>query len=62
MISIISGAILAGGGGAGIWLLRPRNGQPHHLAKLPFLDSMIPIGIVAALAIGVAMIVAGFIG
>jgi len=37
----------------------PSNGQVHPLAKRPLLDSLIPIGIVAALAIGTAMIIAG---
>ncbi len=59
MISIISGAIVAGGGGAGLWYFMPHNGKPHRLTKMPLLDSLIPIAIVTALAIGVALIVAG---
>ena len=39
----------------------PRNGVPHPLAKVPFLDSLIPIGIVAALAVGVALVINGFV-
>jgi hypothetical protein len=60
MISIITGLIVSGGGGATLWyLISPRNGQPHRLARAPFLDSLLPIAIVSALAIGVALIVAG---
>jgi hypothetical protein len=59
MLSIISGAIVAGGGGVGLWYFMPSNGQTHPLATKPLLDSVIPIAIVAALAIGAAMIVAG---
>ena len=59
MFSIISGLVLTGGGGASLWYLRPQSGQPHPLTRLPLLDSLIPIGIVAAFAIGIAMIVAG---
>jgi hypothetical protein len=59
MFSIISGIIVAGGGGAGLWYFKPRDGQVHPLALKPFLDSLIPISIVTALAIGVALIVAG---
>ncbi|MGH6725241.1 MAG: hypothetical protein ACREB8_01685 [Pseudolabrys sp.] len=61
MISVISGLIVAGGGGAGLWYLMPRNGEPHRLARAPLLDSLLPISIVAALAVGVAMIVAGIV-
>jgi hypothetical protein len=62
MFSIISGVIVAGGGGASLWYFRPRNGQMHPLAAKPFLDSTIPIAIVSALAIGLALIVAGVVG
>ncbi len=61
MFSIISGVFVAGSGGASLWYLRPRNGQVHPLAVKPLLDSSIPIGIVSALAIGVALIVAGVV-
>jgi hypothetical protein len=59
MYSIISGLVVSGAGGAGLWILMPRNGQPHRLARTPMLDSLLPIAIVAALAVGVALIVAG---
>ncbi len=59
MLSIISGAIVAGGGGVGLWYFMPTNGQVQPLAKQPLLDSLIPIAIVTALAIGTAMIIAG---
>lgn len=59
MFSIISGAIVFGGGGAGLWYFMPHHGKSHPLTKAPLLDSLIPIAIVTALAIGVAMIVAG---
>lgn len=62
MISIISGVIVGGAGGAGLWYFKPRNGQVHRLAAMPLLDSLIPIGIVTALAIGVALIIAGAMG
>jgi hypothetical protein len=59
MFSIISGVAVFAGGGAGLWYFRPTNGQPHRLTVTPLLDSLIPIGIVTALAIGVALIVSG---
>jgi hypothetical protein len=62
MYSIISGVIVAGGGGVGLWYFMPSGGQVNPLANKPVLDSMIPIAIVSALAIGVALIVAGAVG
>ena len=37
----------------------PRNGEVHPLTKQPLLDSIIPIIIVSALALGIAMFIAG---
>jgi hypothetical protein len=59
MLSILSGVVVAGAGGAGLWYFIPRNGVPHPLTKTPFLDSMIPIAILVAFAVGVSLIVAG---
>ncbi|HVZ54793.1 MAG TPA: hypothetical protein VG986_22700 [Pseudolabrys sp.] len=59
MLSIISGAVVFGAGGAGLWYFTPRGGKTHPLADAPLLDSLIPIGIVTALAIGVALVVSG---
>ena len=61
MLSIISGAIVASGGGFGLWYFSPHGGQTHPLARQPLLDSIIPVSIVSALAIGVAMIIAGIV-
>ena len=61
MISIVSGLVVFGAGAAGLWYFLPTNGRVHPLAKKPFLDSLIPIAIVTALAIGTALIIAGFV-
>ena len=55
----MSGIVVSGVGGASLWYLMPNNGVPHRLARAPLLDSFIPIGIVSALAICIALIVAG---
>lgn len=60
MISILSGIVVTGAGGASLWYFMPHNGVIHPLVRKPLIDSLIPIGIVSALAIGVALIVAGF--
>ena len=62
MISIISGIVVGGAGGAGLWYFMPHNGKVHRLAAMPLLDSLIPIGIVSAFAIGAALIIAGAVG
>jgi len=59
MLSIISGLIVAGGGGAGLWYFMPHDGKTHPLARAKLLDSLIPIAIVSAIAIGVALIFSG---
>jgi hypothetical protein len=59
MLSILSGLVLLGSGFAGIWYFKPNNGVPHWHTKVPVLDSVIPIMIVGAFAVAVAIIVAG---
>lgn len=62
MFYVISGLVVGGAGGASLWYFMPHDGKTHPLAKMPLLDLLIPIGIVSALAIGVALIVAGVTG
>jgi hypothetical protein len=61
MLSVISGAVVFGAGGAGLWYFKPRNGAAHPMATAPFLESLVPIAIVSALAVGVALIIAGVV-
>jgi hypothetical protein len=62
MISAIVGVVVFCAGGTGLWYFIPRNGQSHPHTEVPVLDSVIPIMIVAAFAVAVAMIVAGVAG
>ena len=62
MISIISGVVLITAGGAGLWYFKPHNGKNHWHTAVPVLDSMIPITIVGAFAVAVAIIVSGVAG
>jgi hypothetical protein len=62
MLYFFSGLIFAGSGAAGLWYCLPRNGKVHPLVVMPVLDWLIPVGIVTALALGAALIVAGVIG
>lgn len=59
MLSILGGLVVAGAGVGVFWYVRPRGGKPHPLATAPVLESLIPIGIVGALAAGVALVVSG---
>lgn len=59
MISLVSGLVITGAGGAALWAMMPKNGTVHPLARKPLLDTLIPIAIITALAIGIALIVAG---
>lgn len=62
MLSVISGLIVGGAGGATLWYLRARDGVIHPLIKNPWLESTIPIGIATAIAFGVALIASGVAG
>jgi hypothetical protein len=62
MISILSGVVVSGAGAAGLWFAMPRNGHAQWFAKAPVLDWLIPTAIVAALAIGVALVISGIAG
>jgi len=59
MIAIVSGVVVAGAGGAGLWYFMPSEGKTHPLATTPVIDALIPIGIVTTFAIGVALIISG---
>ena len=62
MISILSGFVVTGAGAAGLWFAMPRNGSAQWFTKAPVLDWLIPTAIVAALAIGMALVVSGLAG
>ena len=61
MISLLSGILVTGAGGASLWYFMPHGGVVHPLARKPLVDSLIPIAIVSALAVGIALIVAGLV-
>jgi hypothetical protein len=59
MLQVFSGLIITGAGAGSLWYFRPHNGQVHPMAVRRGLDFLIPICIVTALALGIALIVAG---
>ncbi len=61
MISFLSGIAMTGASGASLWFLMPHNGVVHPLSRKPVLSALIPIGIVSALAFGVALIVSALV-
>ncbi len=61
MLSVISGLVVGGAGGTALWYLKPHNGVVNPLVMKPWLDFMIPIGIVTAVGFGIALIVAGLV-
>jgi hypothetical protein len=62
MLSFVSGLIVASGGVAGLLYMRPRNGVVHPLARKPVLDWLIPISIISAFALSVALIISALVG
>ncbi len=59
MLSVISGLVVGGAGGATLWCLRARNGAIHPLIQNPWLEAPIAIGIAAAIAFGIALVASG---
>jgi hypothetical protein len=64
VISVLLGVIVAGAGVATLWYFLPTDGavHVHRLVTKPFLDWLIPIVILTALSIGVALVVSGVVG
>lgn len=60
MTAIIGFIVTAASGGL-LWRMLPSDGKLHRLATMPILDSMIPVGIVGGLAVGVSLLFAGLI-
>ena len=60
MFAIVSGIALFAGASAALWYCLPTNGQPIRLAVMPVFDTMIPIGIISAFALGVSLVVSVF--
>jgi succinate dehydrogenase/fumarate reductase flavoprotein subunit len=61
MLSVISGVVIFGAGGAGLWAALPVNGKPKPFATALVLEWLVPISIVSALAIGTALFVSGVV-
>jgi hypothetical protein len=61
VVSVLSGFCVVAAGGASLWYMMPTNGRVHLLAKKPLLDTLIPIAIISALAIGLALIISGLL-
>lgn len=59
MLSVVSGLVVGGAGGAALWYLKPRNSMIHPLIKRPWFEATIPIVVAAAIAFGLALIVSG---
>jgi hypothetical protein len=53
------GLVLAGGSVAAILALRPRDEKRHWLMINRQLESLLPVSIVSALALGIALLIAG---
>ena len=55
------GAILFCASAAQLWFFRPKQGLEHGLLAMPVLQTVIPVGIVAGLALGFTLILAGIL-
>ena len=62
MLSVVSGAILVAAPGASFWYLLPRNGVVHLLVRNSDVGSMVTIGIMGAMSLGIALLFDGLFG
>jgi hypothetical protein len=56
------GIILIAAAVAALRAMLPKDGKVHRLATAPVLESVIPLGIVAAMAFGLVLIAAALLG
>jgi hypothetical protein len=62
MLSVLSGAVLVAAGSTTLWVFKPRNGMVHPMVLRPFFDTTIAIAVVGVTALGIALLVSGFVG
>jgi hypothetical protein len=56
MILLVVGIAMVTGAIGLLWVMLPKDGQPHRLATAPVLESVIPLTIVTGFAVGLALI------
>jgi hypothetical protein len=61
VLSVLSGLVVAGAGGAGFWYLKPRDGHVNPLTVMPVLDWLLPTLLVGSVVFGVSLIASGLI-
>ena len=59
MLSVISGLVVGGAGGATLWRLKARDGVIHPLIKKTWLEAPIAIIVATAIAFGIALVISG---
>jgi hypothetical protein len=58
---IVTGIIVLGFTATALWYFLPRNGQTHPWVTRPLLEDLIPLSMIAGLAFGGALLLAGLI-
>ncbi len=62
MLSVVSGAILVAVPSASFWYLLPRDGVVHPFVRNSDIGSMVTIGIMSVMSLGIALLCEGFFG
>ena len=62
MLSVVVGAVMIVGSSASFWYLLPRNGQVNPLVRNSDVGSMVTIGIMSVLTLGIAILWGGLAG
>ncbi|MGX4805514.1 hypothetical protein [Bradyrhizobium guangdongense] len=52
----MTGALLVFLSGALLWFFLPRNGEPHRLMAIPFVDAAVPLVIIIGFATGLTLL------
>ena len=61
LIGVLIGVLIVAASIAAFLALLPKDGKVHRLATAPILESIIPLGIVAGLAVGTALTLSGLV-
>jgi hypothetical protein len=53
------GLILVAASIVALWFFFPKGGRPNPLLRLPLMESLVPLAIVSAIALGATMAISG---
>lgn len=61
MASFVVGLVVTAASGAALWYFMPKNGVVSRYMTMPFVQTLVPIGITSGFAIGVTLMLRGIL-